>query len=370
MNTPSLKIGLIGCGTISNAYFEGLRPFRNVEVVAAADLVFERAEAKAREHGVRAATIEGLLGDPAIDLVINLTIPRAHASVNTAILEAGKHAYVEKPLALDLAEGRAVLALAQSKKLRVGCAPDTFLGGAIQTARQVLDQGEIGAPIGAVANMASHGPESWHPDPAFLYQAGAGPMLDMGPYYITALVNLLGPIRRVTGSARASYAERIVGSGAKQGERFAVETPTHYAGVFDFANGAIGSLNMSFDVWSHTLPFIEIYGTEGTLRVPDPNFFDGTVELRRSDEKEWRAVPLTHSDEVRRGIGAAEMARAIQKERPHRASGELACHVLEAMLAVELASSRGAHVLLETTVERPQPLPPGLPVGELDADAA
>jgi predicted dehydrogenase len=366
MNASPLKVGLIGCGNISNAYFTGLALFPIVKVVGAADIVLARAEAKAKEHGVRAYTIEDLLADPAIDIVVNLTVPKVHASVNLTILESKKHAYSEKPFALDLAEGRLVLDLAQSSGFRVGCAPDTFLGGGIQTARKVIEDGLIGAPIGAVANMASHGPEGWHPDPEFFYQVGGGPMLDMGPYYLTALVNLLGPIRRATGSARASFHERIVGSGTKQGSRIKVEIPTHYAGVFDFASGPVAALNMSFDVWSHNLPIIEVYGTEGSLRVPDPNTFGGVVEVRRSEDKEWRQIPLTHSDQVRRGIGVADLATAVRYNRPHRASGELAYHVLEAMLSVQLASERGTHILLESTVAKPKALPVGLKFGELD----
>jgi predicted dehydrogenase len=366
MNSSPLQLGIIGCGNISNAYFKGLAKFPITRMVGVADLLPARAEAKAAEHGVRAYSIPELLADPAIDLVLNLTVPKVHAAVNLSILEAKKHAYTEKPFALDLGEGRRVLDLAASAGLRVGCAPDTFLGGGIQTARLLLEKGEIGEPIGAVANMASHGPEGWHPDPEFFYQIGGGPMLDMGPYYVTALVNLLGPIRRVTGSARASFHERVVGSGARQGARIKVEIPTHYAGVFDFASGPVASLNMSFDIWSHNLPIIEVYGTEGSLRVPDPNYFGGIVEVRRSEDKEWRQVPLTHSDQVGRGVGVADLATGIRFHRPHRASGELAYHVLEAMLAVHLASERGAHVVLQSTVAKPKALPVGLPPGELD----
>jgi predicted dehydrogenase len=361
------KVGLIGCGNISSAYLNGLKNFSIVELTTVADLDFARAEAKAREFGVRAAKVENLLADSAIDIIINLTVPKAHASVNLAILGAGKHAYVEKPFALHLEEGKKVLDLAQAKNLRVGCAPDTFLGGGIQTARKLLDDGAIGLPVAAVANMASRGPEGWHPDPEFFYQIGGGPMLDMGPYYVTALVNLLGPIRRVTGSARASFPERIVGSGAKKGTKLKVEIPTHYAGVFDFHSGPVAALNMSFDVWSHNLPIIEIYGTEGSLRVPDPNTFGGIVEVRRSEDKEWRQIPLTHSDKVARGIGTADLAWGLRHNRPHRASGQLAYHVLEAMLAVQLASEKGAHILLQSTVAQPKPLPVGLPLGELDS---
>jgi len=361
----AFKIGILGCGNISNAYFTGLRKFPFLEIVGAADLDPARAAAKAVEQGVRAYSIDDLLADPAIDLIVNLTVPKAHASVNRSILRAGKHAYVEKPFALDLEEARQVLDLAKGSSLRVGCAPDTFLGGGIQTARQLLDEGAIGKPLAATANYAGHGPEAWHPDPDFFYQQGAGPMLDLGPYYMTALVCLLGPIKRATGSARISFAERIVGSGPKMGQRIRVTVPTHYAGVYDFDSGLIASVNVSFDVWSHTLPCIEIYGTEGSLRVPDPNTFGGKVELRRSDEREWRLIPLTHSDEVKRGIGVADMASALLHKRPHRASGELACHVLEAMQAVQLASEREASVHLKSTMQRPAPLRAGLPLGEI-----
>ena len=336
-------------------------------MAGAADIVLARAEIKAKEYGIRAYTIEDLLADPAINIVVNLTVPKVHASVNLTILEAKKHAYVEKPFALELEEGRRVLDLAKKVDRRVGCAPDTFFGGGVQTARKAIEDGLIGEPLAAVANMASHGPEGWHPDPEFFYQVGGGPMLDMGPYYLTALVNLLGPIRRVTGSARASFHERVVGSGAKQGTRIKVEIPTHYAGVFDFVSGPVAALNMSFDIWSHNLPIIEVYGTEGSLRVPDPNTFGGLVEVRRSEDKEWRQLPLTHSDQVSRGIGVADLAAGIIHGRPHRASGEMAYHVLEAMLAVNLASERGAHVILDSTATKPKALPVGLKLGELDA---
>jgi len=366
MQSP-FKVGIIGCGNISGAYHTGLKQFPILELAAVADLDPARAEAKAREFGVRALSVEKLLADPGIDIVINLTIPKAHAPVNQAILEAGKHAYGEKPFATGLVEGKKVIETARARRVRVGCAPDTFLGGGIQTARKVLDDGMIGEPVGAVANLVGRGPEGWHPDPEFFYQPGSGPLMDMGPYYITALVNLLGPIRRVTGSARMSREERIIGSGAKKGRKLKVEIPTHYVGVLDFHSSAVAALNMSFDVWSHTLPIIEIYGTKGTLRVPDPNTFGGVVEVRRSDEKEFRPVPLTHSDKVARGIGVADLAWAVRHDRPHRASGELAYHVLESMLAVQLASEKGAHVLIESTVAKPKALPVGLPAGELDS---
>ena len=265
-----------------------------------------RAKEKADRYYVKAYSVDELLADPEIELVINLTVPKVHAPLNERILKAGKHAYTEKPFALNLKEGEKVIALAKKKGLRVGCAPDTFLGGGIQTARKLIDDGVIGVPVAAVANMAHHGPEIWHPDPEFFYQQGGGPMLDMGPYYVTALVNLLGPIRRVSGSARSSFPERTVGSGKKAGKKIEVEVPTHYVAAYDFVAGPIASLNISFDVWSHTLPKIEIYGSEGALRVPDPNGFGGVVEVRTKEDKDWRQVPLTHSDQVgRSGSGGS-----------------------------------------------------------------
>jgi predicted dehydrogenase len=358
-------IGIIGCGNISSQYFEGLGKFPFLKVIGVADLDPARAAAKAREHGVKAYRPEDLLAESKIDLVINLTVPKAHATVNLAILKAGKHAYTEKPFAMSLEEGRRVLKLAKALGLRVGCAPDTFLGGGIQTARSLVDSGAIGEPVAAAANMAGHGPEGWHPSPEFFFQAGGGPMLDMGPYYLTALVNLLGPVRRATGSSRISFEERVIGSEPKRGQRIKVEVPTHVAGVYDFASGAVVSVTMSFDIWAHTLPILEIYGKEGTLRVPDPNTFGGSVELRGSKDKVWRTVPLTHSDQVRRGIGVADMVSAIANDRPHRASGALAYHVLESMLAVQRASEQEAAVHIKSTVLRPAPLHAGLPLGEI-----
>jgi predicted dehydrogenase len=365
MAKTKFGIGIIGCGNISNQYFDGLANYSSLKVIGVADLDPARVAAKAGERGVKAYRPAELLADPRIELVINLTVPKAHASVNLSILKAGKHAYAEKPFALNLAEGRRVLKLAKALGLRVGCAPDTFLGGGIQTARALLDSGAIGEPVAAVANMAGHGPEGWHPDPEFFYQIGGGPMLDMGPYYLTALVNLLGPIRRVTGSSRISFAERVIGSEPKKGQRIKVEVPTHVAGVYDFVSGPVVSVTMSFDVWSHTLPIIEIYGKEGSLRIPDPNTFGGVVELRVGREKQWRAIPLTHSDQVKRGIGVADMVSAIANDRPHRASGELAYHVLESMLAVQTASEQEAPVHVRSSAARPAPLRAGLPLGKI-----
>ena len=238
----------------------------------------------------------------------------------------------------------------------MGGAPDTFLGAALQTCRKLIDDGAIGQPIAATAFMQGRGVENWHPNPGFFFLPGGGPMFDMGPYYLTALVSLLGPLRRITGSAQMSFPERQITSGARSGQSIVVETPTHIAGVMDFAGGAVGTIITSFDVWAHNLPPIEVHGSEGSLSVPDPNMFDGTVKLWRDGK--WEEVPLTHGyAENSRGIGVADMAYAIQEGRPHRASGELTYHVLDAMHGFLDASREGRHYFMESQGVRPEPLP-------------
>ncbi|OPX23302.1 MAG: oxidoreductase [Candidatus Latescibacteria bacterium 4484_107] len=362
-----VKVGVIGCGNISGAYFRGCKAYELLDVVACADLLMERAEAKAEEFGIeKACSVEELLGDPEIQIVVNLTVPKVHAEVNLRAIEAGKHVHCEKPFAIERAEGRKVLEAAREKGVLVGGAPDTFLGGGIQTCRKLLDDGWIGEPIAAVAFMAGHGPESWHPAPDFFYQKGGGPMFDMGPYYLTALINLLGPVKRVTGSTRISFPERVITNEARYGERIPVEIPTHISGVVDFDGGPVATLMMSFDVWSHSLPRIEVYGSEGSLSVPDPNCFDGPVRVRRAGDDSWSEVPLTHSPEVSRGIGVADMAYALIYGRPHRASGALAYHVLDVMQSFEEASTTGRHLEIRSGCSRPAPLPMGLLPGTLD----
>ena len=363
------KVGIVGCGNISGIYLKNCtQVFRNLEVAACADLLVDRAKAKAEEFKVpKAGSVEELLADRDIKIVINLTIPKAHAAVAMQAVAAGKSVHNEKPLTITRADGQALLAAAKKKKVRVGCAPDTFMGAGIQTCRKLIDDGWIGEPVAATAFMTCHGHEGWHPDPEFYYKAGGGPMFDMGPYYVTALVALMGPVKRVTGSARATFAERTITSAPKFGTKITVDVPTHVAGVMDFANGAVATIITTFDVWAANLPRIEIYGTEGSLSVPDPNGFGGPVKVRRAGAKDWSDVPLTHPyAENSRGIGVADMAAAIAAGRAHRASGELAYHVLDVMHAFHDASAAGKHVELASTCAKPAPLPMNLLPGEID----
>ncbi|MDB6169999.1 MAG: oxidoreductase domain protein [Verrucomicrobia bacterium] len=363
-----VKVGVVGCGKISDAYFKGMGHYDILEVVACADLDVARARAKAAQHGLaRGGPVEELLADPAIEIVVNLTIPQAHVEVNERALRAGKHVYVEKPFALASSDGRRVLSLAQSFGRRVACAPDTFLGGGIQTCRKLIDDGAIGRPVSALAFCMGHGHESWHPAPEFYYQKGGGPMFDMGPYYLTALVNFFGPVARVSGSSQTAFPERTITNPERLGQKIKVETPTHLTGVLDFASGVSVTMVMSFDVWSYPLPQIVVFGTESTLEVPDPNVFNGTVRLRSADGKSYEPVPLTHSGERLRGTGVADLAYAIRTGRPHRATGELANHVVEVMEAFEKSSVTQQHVRIASTCSRPAALPPGLAAGELDS---
>lgn len=355
-----VKVGVIGCGNISRIYMQNLQKFEITELVACADIDIARAEQRAEEFGIpKSCTPEQLLADPEIEIVVNLTVPAAHAEVSMMALQAGKHVYVEKPLAATVEEGERVLKLARERGLMVGGAPETFLGGGIQTCRKLIDAGWIGTPVAATAFMMASGHEHWHPQPDFFYEPGGGPMLDMGPYYITALIHLLGPIRRVSGSARITFPERTATSKGNEGRKIKVHIPTHVSGTIDFANGAIGQITTSFDIAAGTqLPHIEIYGSEGTLRVPDPNTFGGPVLLRTKQTPEWKEVPLTHGfTSNNRGIGVMDMAYALQEGRPHRASGELAYHCLEVMHAFMRSSETNEHVMISSTCERPEPMP-------------
>jgi len=367
VSVKPVKAGIIGCGNISGIYFMAREVFPILDIVACADLDIERAKGRAREFNVaKACTVEDLLADDEIEIVINLTTPYAHAPVNLAAIQAGKSAHTEKPFAVTRADGKKVLKAALGKSVLVGGAPDTFMGGGIQTCIKLIADGAIGRPIGAAAFMLCHGHESWHPDPEFYYQKGGGPMFDMGPYYLTALVALLGPIKRVTGSTAITFPQRTITSAKKQGKKIPVEVPTHVTGIMDFDSGAIGTIITSFDVWAHKHPCIEIYGEAGTLWVPDPNGFGGPVWIQRAGEAA-KEVPLTHGyGDNTRGIGPADMAYALRTGRAHRCSGELAYHVLDVMHAFHDASDKGRHITLQSTCAQPAPLPVGLEHGKLD----
>lgn len=354
-----VKVGLIGCGAISGIYLKNAPQFGNIEIVACADLVKERAQERAQEYSIaRVCTPDELIADPDIEIVLNLTTPQAHAEIGLAALKAGKSVYNEKPLTIQREDAQRMLALAREKGLLVGGAPDTFLGAGLQTCRQLIDDGVIGEPVAATAFMMGHGHESWHPDPEFYYQAGGGPMFDMGPYYLTALVALVGPVAGVSGATRVSFPTRTITSTKKYGRLIKVEVPTHVAGLLHFASGAVGTIIMSFDVWRATLPFIEIYGSEGTLSVPDPNTFGGPVRVYKPGRPDWEEIPLTRPfEDNSRGLGLADMARALRAGGAARAGGDLTYHVLDIMHAVHDASNQGRYVELDSTVELPEPLP-------------
>lgn len=362
-----MKVAVVGCGNISDIYFQNLKTLPSLEVVACADIDLERAQHKAQKHGIPVAGLtRDIVNRPEVELVVNLTRPQQHAELALEFLRAGKHVYNEKPFATRRADGRQVLEEARRRGLRVGCAPDTFLGAGLQTCRKTIDDGVIGQPVAATAFMLSHGPEGWHPEPDFFFQEGGGPLFDMGPYYLTALIALMGPVRRVAASAQAFFPHRIIGSGPRAGERVPVTTPTHVAGQLEFHSGAIATLVFSFDVWASQLPRIEIYGTEGSLSVPDPNFFGGTVRVHRMEDRGWRDVPLTHANEKNsRGLGVLDLARALPSNRPHRASGDMAYHVLDVMESLLEAARNARHSDLQSTCARPAALPPGLPEGHI-----
>lgn len=356
-------IGLIGCGNISAAYLEASRAFPILDIRALGDLDPAAAAAKADAFGLRAAPIDEIFVDPEIEIILNLTVPKAHVEVGLRAISSGKHVYSEKPLAISVADGKRLIEAASARELRVGCAPDTFLGGAHQVARRVVDEGALGTPVGGTAFFMCPGHERWHPNPDFYYETGGGPVLDMAPYYLTDLVNLLGPIASVAGMTRMPRRSRVITSQPRAGTEIPVHVPTHAAGLLAFEDGAVVQIAMSFDVAGHRHPPIEIYGTEATLIVPDPNRFGGRVELLPKGGT-WSEVPvdLPWADGNYRSIGLAEMAEAIVAERPHRASGELALHVLEAMEAIGQSSESRTQIELTTRARRPDPL--GTPFGQ------
>jgi len=362
-----VTIGLIGCGNISAAYLRAAPLFPHLHIKSLADADPSRAAARAAEFGHQAVGVDALLADPEIEIVLNLTTPQAHVPIALASIAAGKHAYCEKPLAISTDEARPMLEAAAKAGLRVGCAPDTFLGGAHQTARKLLDDNAIGRVLSGTAHMMNHGHEHWHPDPQFYYLAGGGPLFDMGPYYLTNLINLLGPIASVMASATTGFQSRAISSAPKAGEEMRVETPTHLTGILSFENGAVINLTTSFDVWKHRHGNTELYGETGSMIVPDPNRFGGTVStaIGRAD---WADIPTSHgfAHGNYRIIGLADMASAIRTDRPHRCNGALAFHVLEVMEAFLLSSQQRRAIDIQSRCDRPAALPARDELGIID----
>ena len=363
-----LGIGIIGCGNISTAYLKLAPLFKGLEVRAVADINMDAAKARAAEFNVKAQSVDDLLANPALDIVINLTIPDAHYPITKRILEAGKHAYSEKPLVLTLEQGTTLRDLAKAKGLSVGCAPDTFLGGAHQQARAILDEGTIGEITTGNAAIQAHGPESWHPSPEFFYQPGAGPVMDMGPYYIATLINLLGPVKRVGALTSSAEPERTIGSGPRQGQKIKVNTPSNIQALLEFHSGATISFSASWDVWHHKRNHFELYGTKGTLYVPDPNFFGGTVEVALAGGEAQVQSPWDHPfgkiNQNHNGrdlanyrtAGLADMAQAHMEGRDHRCSLERTLHGVDVMTSILKSGETGQFITLTTTCTRPAAL--------------
>ncbi|WP_127794753.1 Gfo/Idh/MocA family protein [Agromyces sp. LHK192] len=351
-------VGVVGAGVISDQYLGNLTRFADLEVRFVADLDRDRAAAQASRFGVAASgSLDELLTDDGVELVVNLTVPSAHVEVGLLALEAGKHVFAEKPLALDPADGRRLLARADELALRVGSAPDTFLGPGLQAVQRLVDDGEIGTPLTAIAQFQGTGPEAWHPNPEFLFAPGAGPLFDMGPYYLTALVQVLGPVARVSAASSTSSAVRTIGSGPRAGTVFPVRVPTFHAALLEFRDGAVAQAAFSFQSPRRVQPVLEVSGTSGAIAMPDPNGFHGSAVLWRgtAEPVEFAAPPTTDT----RGIGVVEFARALRAGATPRASGELAFHVLEVLAAISEAARGGAPVEITSAPQRPLALPDG-----------
>jgi predicted dehydrogenase len=364
--TKDLGVGIIGCGNISKAYLQLAGLFKGYAILAVADINMDSAKTRAAEFSVRAETVDGLLAADDIDLIINLTVPSAHVEVSRAILQAGKHVYSEKPFVLSLAEAQELGDIARSKGVRIGSAPDTFMGGSHQLARNLIDAGAIGKVTSGTAVVMSSGMEDWHPNPDFFFQKGGGPILDLGPYYICNLVQLLGPVTKVTSLTGMAQSTRTIANGPRDGETVPVETPTTIHAVLGFEHGAIITLLASWDVWASNHPIMELYGTEGTMNLPDPNFFGGELTISERSgapvDKSWDHPFNTPNFEKTkanyRGAGLADMAIAIAADRPHRCNDAFATHVVEVMTAILEAGETGTVMTLSTTCSRPDVLDP------------
>ncbi|WP_323741740.1 Gfo/Idh/MocA family oxidoreductase [Curtobacterium sp. VKM Ac-2865] len=356
----TMNVGMVGVGNISKQYLEHFPGLSNLRLTAVADLDTERAAAVAAEQGVLALGVDELLAHDDVDVVLNLTIPAAHADVAARALAAGKHVYGEKPLALSTAEAAPVLEQARAAGLRVGSAPDTVLGTGIQTARAALDDGLIGTPLGAAVSWSAPGHELWHPAPGFYYQPGGGPLLDMGPYYLTSLVTFFGPVVRVSGSTTRSTRERTVATGPAAGTVLPVDVDTHVVAILEHEGGVVSTVTLSFEVWATQSPLFEVYGTAGTLEVADPNRFSDPVRIATADDRDWRELPVGAGyQDAGRGFGLSDLARAVETDRENRASGDLAFHVLDVMEAITTAGRDHTVVTVGSRVDRPAPVAAG-----------
>lgn len=350
-------VGLIGAGTISREYLTNLLSFPDIVVHSIADVYEPVAEERAREFGIETwGGIDATLGHPDVEIIINLTIPAAHVEVALAAVAAGKHVWTEKPFSLDRESGLGLLDAAASAGVRLGSAPDTFLGAGLQTARRMIERGDIGVPLTALTLMQSPGPESWHPNPAFLFQEGAGPLFDIGPYYLTTLMQTFGSVRRVAALGSTSRATRTIGSGPKAGEQFDVTVPSHVSAIAEFEGGQSSQSIFSFDSPKNRQGFVEIAGTEGTMSLPDPNTFNGEIRIAHAGDEDWTSYPSVGATSSR-GSGVLEMARAIRADRPHRATGDLAYHVLDTMVSISESIESKSFVTVESSVEPVPALP-------------
>lgn len=381
----NINVGILGCGVISNTYIPDIKRFYpSLHLAACADVNVELAKSHAEKYRIPSGcSVEEMLAMEEVELVVNLTPPQFHMELNKKILQAGKHVFCEKPFAPTAAQARQVMDLADEKGLLVGSAPDTFLGSSLQTCRKILDDGWIGKPLYVTANMMSNGVETWHPAPANFYRQGAGPLYDMGPYYFTALTALLGPVKRVSAFSGTGFPVRKVYTGPLKGQEVPVETPTHYSGTAELASGVIVSMNISFDIWHSNLPMFEIYGTDGTLEVPDPNMSGGRPRVYRKErtldvlyddsretkEKQDTSVELPelypHIGDYTRGIGVLDLACAIDEKRKPRVNAEMACHVIEAITGMMESAQDKKVYEMKTTCEKPEPIKTGTPAGRI-----
>lgn len=381
----NINVGILGCGFISNTYIRDIKRFYpSLHLAACADVNVELAKSHAEKYRIPSGcSVEEMLAMEEVELVVNLTPPQFHMELNKKIMQAGKHVFCEKPFAPTAAQARQVMDLADEKGLLVGSAPDTFLGSSLQTCRKILDDGWIGKPLYVTANMMSNGVETWHPAPANFYRQGAGPLYDMGPYYFTALTALLGPVKRVSAFSGTGFPVRKVYTGPLKGQEVPVETPTHYSGTAELASGVIVSMNISFDIWHSNLPMFEIYGTDGTLEVPDPNMSGGRPRVYRKErtldvlyddsretkEKQDTSVELPelypHIGDYTRGIGVLDLACAIDEKRKPRVNAEMACHVIEAITGMMESAQDKKVYEMKTTCEKPEPIKTGTPAGRI-----